>query len=247
MILLLIGHGKGYYALGAYPVLFAFGACQLEEFVGSRSRTGAGRPLSRWVRKTIYILIPVGLGYKVLPIAMPLFAPAPLAAYYAKHHVARLGVLKWGDNEDHPLPQDFADMLGWKEMAQKAGKAYATLDSNEKRHLLVFCDNYGEAGALNYYGKQYGLPEAYSDDASFIYWLPDSVYLDNLLLVTDDRHEMEHPFIKDFASAVLADSVTSPYALERGDLILVLKHANEKMRQYFRDKIAADKARISDR
>jgi Dolichyl-phosphate-mannose-protein mannosyltransferase len=265
ILLLLAGHGKGYYALGAYPVLFAFGACQLERFVNSRMRgasssrigTGAeigigrgggrGRHFSGKAWRLVFVLIPVCLGFWVLPIALPILPPARLAAFYKWRHVARLGVLKWEDGKDHPLPQDFADMLGWKEMAQAAGKAYATLDSNEKEHLLLFCDNYGQAGALNYYGKQYGLPEAYSDNASFLYWMPDTRHIDNILLVTDDRHEMEHPFLKDFASAVLADSVTNPYAVERGDLILVLKHANEKMQQYFRDKIAADKAKITGR
>lgn len=237
ILLLLAGHGKGYYALGAYPVLFAFGACQLEQFAGSGRRA--------W--RFAFVLIPVCLGFWVLPIALPILPPARLAAFYEWRHVARLGVLKWEDGKSHPLPQDFADMLGWKEMAHAAGKAYATLDSNEKDHLLLFCDDYGQAGALNYYGKQYGLPEAYSDNASFMYWLPDTRHIDNILLVTDDVHEMEHPFIKDFASVVLADSVTNPYAVERGSLILILKHANEKMQQFFRDKIAADKARISGR
>ncbi len=252
LLLLLAGHGKGYYALGAYPVLFAFGACRLERFVfrgsgvrGSQLPAGAVSPKPRRAWGVVLSLIPICLGIWALPIALPISPPARLETFYKWYHTERLGVLKWEDGKNHPLPQDFADMLGWKEMAQKAARAYATLDSNEKKHLLVFCDNYGEAGALNYYGKQYGLPEAYSDNASFLYWLPDSVYLDNLLLVTDDRHEMEHPFLEDFASVVLADSVTNPYARERGSLILVLKHANETMQQNFRDKIAADKTRIS--
>ncbi len=240
LLLLLAGHGKGYYALGAYPVLFAFGACRLERFVfrGSgvrRSQLPAG-PIAASTRPAMaprriwglaLALIPICLGIWALPIALPVLPPARLAAFYKWHHTERLGVLKWEDGKNHSLPQDFADMLGWKEITEKAARAYATLDSNEKKNTLVFCDNYGEAGALNYYGKQYGLPEAYSDNASFLYWMPDTRHIDNLLLVTDDRHEMEHPFIKEFASVVLADSVTNPYARERGDLILVLKHANE--------------------
>ena len=73
-------------------------------------------------------------------------------------------------------------MLGWKEMTQKVAEAYKTLDSNEKQHTFLFCDNYGEAGAVNFYGKKYHLPEAYSDNASFLYWLPNNIHIDNLLL-----------------------------------------------------------------
>ena len=242
IVFLLLAHGKPYYALGAYPILFAFGAWHLEQLTSRLHRK-----TSFIAGRSLLVLIPVATGYWLIPIALPVTPPAQLAAFYERRHVARLGVLRWEDQKDHPLPQDFADMLGWKEMAQKAAWAYASLDSSEKRHLLLFCDNYGEAGALNYYGRQYGLPETYSDNASFMYWLPDSVHVDNLLLVTADKQEMEHPFVKDFSSAIVTDSVTNPYAREKGSLILIFKHANEKMQRYFRDKIAADKTKISGR
>ncbi|MEO5942798.1 MAG: hypothetical protein ABIP30_15500 [Ferruginibacter sp.] len=48
---------------------------------------------------------------------------------------------------------------------------------------------------------------------------------------------MQHPFIKDFSSAVLNDSITNKYARENGSLIITLKGANEKMNQMFIDKI----------
>ncbi len=176
------------------------------------------------------------LGYWLVPIALPILAPEPLANFYEKRKIARLGVLKWEDGESHPLPQDFADMLGWEEMADKMARAYSQLDSTEKKHTLLFCDNYGIAGAVNFYGKKYNLPEAYSDNASFLYWLPDSVRMDNFILLTDDPHDMEYPFIKEFASATLFDSVTSKYARERGDLIIVLKGANDEFRKFFRQK-----------
>ena len=135
-------------------------------------------------------------------------------------------------------------MLGWEEMAKKMSAAYEKLDSTEKKHTVLFCDNYGQAGAVNFYGKKYHLPEAYSDNASFLYWLPDTSRVVNLVLLTDDEHEMEHPFIKDFSSAILNDSVTTPYARERGSLIITLKGANDAFNQMFRDKIAKDKAQF---
>ena len=153
-----------------------------------------------------------------------------------KIHVQNIGFLKWEDLKNHPLPQDYADMLGWKEMTKKTVAAYATLSPEEKKNTIIFADNYGEAGAINYYGKKYHLPEAYSDNASFLYWLPDNIHLENLILITDDKEEMQHPFIKDFSSAVLFDSVTNIYARERGSLIIILKGANDKMREMFREK-----------
>ena len=155
-------------------------------------------------------------------------------------HTEKTGTLKWEDLQNHPLPQDFADMLGWEEMAQKMAKAYNNLDSNEKVHTFLFCDNYGEAGAVNYYRHKYGLPEVYSDNGSFLYWMPRNIHIDNLILITDDQEEMQHPFIKDFKSAVVTDSVTNMYARERGTLIILFKGANDAMNQMFKEKIDGD-------
>lgn len=232
--LLLLGHGKNYYSLGAYPVLFAFGAYRLEQLTEYRFRAA----------RYVLVLIPLMMGYWLIPIALPVMEPKPLAAFYEKRKLEKLGVLKWEDGKNHPLPQDFADMLGWEEMAQKMAMAYNTLDSTEKKNTLVFCDNYGQAGAVNYYRKKYGLPEAFSDNASFLYWLPDSLHFDHILLLTDDENEMQYPFIKDFQSALLFDSITTPYARERGDLIILLKGMNEKMRQFFKEKLKKDKAEL---
>jgi hypothetical protein len=232
IILLLIGHGKMYYSLGAYPVLFAFGAYHLEQFaVGKRK-----------VLRYVFVLIPVVIGILMIPIALPVYPPKQLSEFYEKTNMKKTGLLKWEDLRDHPLPQDFADMIGWEEMAQKMSKAYETLDSNEKKNTVLFCDNYGMAGAVTFYAKKYHLPGAYSDNASFLYWLPEGIHIQNLLLLTDDKNEMQHDFIKDFTSAVVIDSVTTPMAREHGDLIILLKGGNDAFQQMFKEKIEKDKA-----
>ena len=151
------------------------------------------------------------------------------------------GVLKWEDLQNHALPQDFADMLGWREMAEKTAKAYHSLNDSEQKRTMIFCDNYGMAGAVNFYRHQYNLPEAYSDNASFLYWLPDSIKWDNILLITSDKDEMQHDFIKYFQSARITDSTTVPFSREEGDFIILLQGASEKMKDFFRKKIEADK------
>jgi 4-amino-4-deoxy-L-arabinose transferase-like glycosyltransferase len=231
--LFVIGHGKSYYAQGAYPILFGFGALSLERWATGR------RTFMRYAMLAVTFF----LGYTYVTIALPFLPPPQLAAYYARSGVARkTGALRWEDLKDHPLPQDFADMLSWKEMTKKVAGAYARLDSTEKRQTLLFCDNYGEAGAVNYYGPGYRLPPAYSDNASFLYWLPDDFYTyNNLLLVTDDLEEMQHPFIHEFASARLVDSITDPYAREQGSLIILLKGPSAAFRKAFRDKIDGKK------
>jgi hypothetical protein len=232
--LLLIGHGKNYYALGAYPVLFAFGAYRLEKITSLRLK-----PLRYLIISLILVL-----AYFSVPILIPIFKPTELAAFYKERHLEKTGALRWEDLHNHPLPQDFSDMLGWKEMADKMAAAYNTLDSAGKKTAVLFCDDYGQAGAVNYYGRFYHLPEAYSDNASFFYWIPDSLKMDNLILLTDDQEEMSHPFIHDFKSAVLFDSITSPYARERGDLILILKGADSNFHKLIVEKFKQDREKL---
>lgn len=238
--LLALGHAKDYYAQGAFPILMAFGAARIDVWVRARRL----RPVlaGLMIAGTLFI------GYRFLTISLPFLPPTALADYYARHaSVKKTGALHWEDLKDHPLPQDFADMLGWKEMARKVAAAYNTLDSNEKKKTFLFCDNYGEAGAVNYYGPAYGLPAAYSDNASFLYWMP-AVGFDSsnvLLLVTDDQEEMQHAFIHEFQSAVATDSITEPLAREHGSLIILFKGPSERFRAAFREKLQKDRLKTT--
>ena len=232
IILLLLGHGKNYYAAGVYPSLFAFGATALEKF------TAVKRKYLRFA----FVIVIVVAGLFSVPILLPILPPQPLADLYVKMNAEKTGALKWEDLKNHPLPQDFSDMLGWQEMSEKVAKAYNMMSDSEKQNAIIFCNNYGMAGAVTYYAPKYHLPQAYSDNASFLYWMPPHLHIDNLLLVTDDKNEMQHPFIKNFSSAKLCDSITNKYAREQGSLIILLKGANEDFNKMFEQKIADDKA-----
>lgn len=253
ILLFVVAHGKGYYALGAYPILFAFGAVALERWTATmRSASGAAAPLPRrrtWAVacRCLLLIFILGLGYYAVTVCLPFLPPAQLANFYANHSFAsKVGALRWEDMEDHPLPQDFSDMLGWKEMTAKVAKAYGTLDSTEKSQAFLFCDNYGEAGAVDYYGPRYHLPQVNSDNASFLYWLPaDYDRFNVFVLVTDDQQEMQHAFIHEFVSAQLIDSITTPYSREYGTLIILLKGPSERFRAAFREKIEKDREKTT--
>lgn len=128
---------KSYYAAGLYPVIIAadcayFGRVLL-------------KPSLRYVK--IFILgIPVILFLFILRVSYPFLSPKKIVQ---KHKIfSEVGALRWEDGLQHDLPQDFADMLGWKEMAHLTDIAYAKV--KDKSSVLVRADNYGEAGAINY-------------------------------------------------------------------------------------------------
>ncbi len=229
--ILLLLQGKAYYSAGSFTVLFALGAYYPEQIF---SRINS-------VFKYTAIGFSVLSGLALWPLLLPVASPAKLASLYKTLHFDKAGVLKWEDLKNHELPQDFADMLGWKEMAAGVSKAYSTLDSSEKRLLLIWCDNYGQAGAVNYYRKESGIPEAYSSNGSFLFWLPSTDFPDNVILVSENQNPLEDPLIKQFTSIVLIDSVRNPYAREYRSTILVLKHPSEKLKEVMKKEIEGDR------
>ncbi|CAN5310663.1 hypothetical protein BH11BAC6_BH11BAC6_15380 [soil metagenome] len=228
IILLIVLHGKDYYALGVYPVLFAFGGYYAEQLTIK----------FKWVR---YILLPLSitLGLFALPLIMPIAKPETLANYYHKTGLDKSGSFKWEDLQYHPLPQDFADMIGWKGMAQKAADVYHSLPKDQQEKTFIYCRGYFSAGALNYYAKEVGLPEVYSDNASFLFWMPETYPYKNLFLVAHDMPEKDDVVFQQFEKVTIKDSVTMPLFRENGMRFILFENANDSLNSIATKGVAA--------
>jgi hypothetical protein len=215
-------------AMGLYPVLFCFGAVALERALR----------FERKVWRYGLLGFTVLTGFVMDTVFLPMMPPKELAAYYSWNPVfRRLGFLSWPDRRDHALPQRFAEMLGWEEMALKAARAYESLDSLDKtRVLLNSGENYGEGGALDYYGPKYSLPPVMSRGADYALWTPAAYYDRDVFIVTaTDCGDM-----KKFASATLLDSVTHPYSAEYRSYIILMRGPNAEVRQEWKKGSAAE-------
>lgn len=160
---LLLGffHGKPYYAGPVYPALAAAGAAWLERFARPRLR----RALA-WGVATLAVLYVVA----VFPLGLPVVPPAPMARY-----AARLGLTaatQTNQGGQLPLPQDYADMLGWREKADAVALAVASLTPAERAQAVLYGANYGQAGALDLYGRRLDLPPVVSLAGSFYLFGP---------------------------------------------------------------------------
>lgn len=223
LIIFLIFQAKDYYAMGLYPVYIAFGAVYLEQLLA------AGR--KRYLRP-VALLLPVLLFLPLYDIAFPNKHPQEIVAHSEKYK--RLGLLRWEDGQDHRLPQDFADMLGWKELAEKVDSVYHSFPDPE--HTIIITDNYGQAGAINYYTKRD--LRAVSFNADYVNWFElDRPYF-NLIRIkvfTEDEEELASvgPW---FESAKLADSVENPFSREYGTRIFAFTGAridlNKKIEEF---------------
>ncbi|MBV9988838.1 MAG: hypothetical protein JO301_14260, partial [Chitinophagaceae bacterium] len=232
MAQLLYFNGKGYYGAAAYPTLMAFGGIWLSRVVVLR---GFG-----WLRWTAPAFMLVLL-LLFLPILVPFMSPDKLAGFYVSAHLENNGFMRWEDRRQHALPQDFADMLGWKEMAEKTAKVYNALPDSVKKKTMVYGDNYGEAGALAFYGHRLGLPEIYSDNASYVFWLPDQFTQKYFLFVTDDLPPPDDLFFNHWRKREIIDSVRQPLAREYRTKIILYSNPDDSVR------IIAEKNLLKDK
>ena len=160
-LLLLIGRGKAYYAGPLYPTLFAAGAVLLE-------RTARGARGEILQAGTVAVLFAFFL--VVLPVGLPVLPPLEMAAY-----ARALGItaaVRTNTGEVGALPQDYADMLGWPEQAEAVARVYATLTPEQRERVVLIAGNYGEAGALDFYGPRLGLPPVVSPAGSYWFFGP---------------------------------------------------------------------------
>lgn len=218
---------KGYYSIGLYPVLLALGAVYLE----TKTKEGIAR-----FTRFIMIAFQVLLGALFINIGFPYDSAAHLVKYKQKLY-KDFGLLRWEDGKDHHLPQDFADMLGWKELALKVDSVYAGL--HDKEHTIVYCDNYGLGGAVNYYSVFKHI-NAVSMNADYIDWFPPAnTVIKNAILVKDiydkdSAREKEKPL---FDTVMLIGKIENNYAREKGTRIYLLKGAKVPIMPFFTKEI----------
>jgi 4-amino-4-deoxy-L-arabinose transferase-like glycosyltransferase len=72
---------------------------------------------------------------------------------------------------DNPVLQQLAivqlDQSGWPELTAQAANIYKSLPPADQQKAIFYGNHYGQAGALDKYGPDYGLPQAYSGHNSY--------------------------------------------------------------------------------
>lgn len=158
LILLINGRSKAEYLSPAYTILFAGGAVMLER-INFKSYFRVIKPG--------FAAVLILSGVMLAPLALPVL---PVKTYI--EYAAFLGV-KPSTSEAKQLaelPQFYADMFGWENMALAVSNVYQTLSDEEKKHTVVIGQNYGESGAIDFYRKYYPLPEAVSTHNNYWLW-----------------------------------------------------------------------------
>jgi hypothetical protein len=139
LVVFVVSGGKHYYLLPLLAPLAAAGAVVTEQRVGARS-------MSQW---NVWIL---------------LVALVPLPALLPVLPAKALDGTVWAD-----INPDSLETIGWPHVVAQVRDVVATLPAADRRTAVVVTQNYGEAGALEWYG---GIPPVYSGHNGFGDWGP---------------------------------------------------------------------------
>ncbi|UCD24443.1 MAG: glycosyltransferase family 39 protein, partial [Gemmatimonadota bacterium] len=206
LMLLIILHGKPYYAGPIHPVLFAAGAVLIDRLEVPRWST-----VLRW--GTVVLVA----GYMLLtfPLGIPILAPPTMVQYLDR--VGSEGAVTTNVGNIERLPQDYADMLGWEEQVDAVAQVFHSLDASEQEQAVILGSNYGEAGAIDFYGPRRGLPGAIAVVGSYWFFGPGDRPGDVVISIGFDYDDMAGFF----DSVTPAAHVMNHYAVaEQRDLFV---------------------------
>jgi hypothetical protein len=174
-LLVISGSARSSYLAPAYPMLFASGALVLEK----ASESVSGAPLMRYVRGALVAIILAG-GIAIAPLALPVL---PVRTYI--EYSAALGNEPATDekNEMGALPQFFADMHGWEEIVDAVAGVFESAKVDDPGKWAVLTANYGEAGAIDFLGRERDLPPAISGHNNYWLWGPGDPPPENLIIL----------------------------------------------------------------
>jgi hypothetical protein len=144
----------------AYPAAFAGGAFLFEQFFIKHN--------IRWAKVALILFVFSGLAIS-LPLILPYFNYETVIA-----RTVMLGYNTELERGNKPLlPQILADKIGWEEKFKLVYSAYQSLPDEEKKQTIVAAGNYGQAGALELYGKDFDFPPVVCGHNTYYFWSKD--------------------------------------------------------------------------
>jgi len=150
MLILLVQRAKSYYAGPVYPLLLAAGAVSFERLLNRLTSARSRRRLAVALIGALAVTSVVAV-----PIALPVLPVGSMVRYHLDD-----------------LRTDYADMIGWPEMAATLAGVYRSLPPDDRATARVLAANYGEAGAVDWFGPRLGLPSAISGHDTYWFWRP---------------------------------------------------------------------------
>jgi hypothetical protein len=217
-LIMVLGNGKVYYMSSIYPLYLAGGAVLFELFVHEKS--------IHWL-KPAYISSLLLSAVISLPFALPFLPVEPFIQYQRLLGITPRADEKFGVAE---LPQYLSDQFGWKELVDTVAGVYQKLTPEEQAECVVYARNYGQAAAIDFFGKQHGLPDAICAHNNYWLWGPGQ-RAGNIAIIIGWNDKLEENIAhlhRYYEHVELAARTTSKYCMpiEKGRLIFICRGMN---------------------
>ena len=186
-----------YYLFPAYPVLFAAGSVAVETWFSAWRL--------RWLEIGYAVLLLI-TGALISPFALPVLSVRSYLAYSHALHFQPPAIETW---KLGPLPQVYADQFGWEEMVATIARVYNDIPTELRAKTAVLARNYGEAGAIDFFGPKYGLPKAISGHHNYYFWGPRGYTGESMIVLGGEPAELQARF----RSVIPVASVAHPYSM----------------------------------
>jgi hypothetical protein len=195
----LIENGRSYYVAGSLPVLMGAGAAVLAE-IEAPGRT--------WVRRLF-----TGLAVVSTVAFIAAMAVLPLPIRWIRDPVT--------DQRQYGYRVMLFGEEGFGEMTAAVRDALRGLPDAERRDAVVVTASYVQAGALEEYGRQDGLPAVYSPNRGFGYFAPPPDSARTVVYLGVDRVN-DHAFRAQFAQSVAVAHLDNPLGLPGLDRLVTV-------------------------
>ncbi len=140
--------------------------------------------LAAWLSAAV-----LGVAIWLLPLVLPVLSAENLLRF-EKTLPFPLPVSEKG-HRGAAMPQHFSDQFGWEEMTAAVARAYQSLPPGEQAAACIGASNYGEAGAIDFFGRKFGLPYAISTHQNYFLWGPGSCSGKVMILLGDRPDEWQ--------------------------------------------------------
>jgi hypothetical protein len=217
-IVMIAGNAKVYYLSAIYPLFLAGGSVVLERWFQDLRW--------KWVKST-YVIALILYALIALPFALPVL---PVEKFVRYETILGLTPRAEERTSVAELPQYYADQFGWEEFVATVASIYKTLTPEEQKECFIFVRNYGEAAAIDFYGKRYGLPGASCAHNSYWMWGPGTRTGNIAIIVGGSRTLADNlnDLNRRYTHVELAGTTHAKYAMpfENGRLIFLCKGMN---------------------
>ena len=209
-----LAHGKNYYSAPVYPLVLAAGAVATEKIL-LKQRFKERPRIAVTAKVAMFSWLFIGIAL-LLPVVLPVL---PIDAYLRYQAYLPFGVPKSEHNQDEAmLPQHYADEFGWEDMVARVATVYHSLSPEEQSRTAIFANNYGEAGAVDFFGSRYRLPKAICTHQNYFLWGPHN-YTGDIAIRIGTKPEDARDYYENVRVAATLDN---PYAMpyERNPILL---------------------------